>query len=76
MRRGVLHPEHHAAKERRHRGIEAIGLESFDAAGLGRAAGIIEQAVDAAELVDGFTDQVADVGFDRDIGTTEKTCRA
>ena len=52
MRRRMLHAEHHAAHQRRHRRIEAIGLEALDAAGLRRPAGIVEQAIDTAEFVD------------------------
>ena len=52
MGRGVLHAKHDAAHQRRHRRIEAIDLEPLDAAGLGRAAGIVEQAIDAAEFLD------------------------
>ena len=71
MGRGVLHAEHHAAHQRRHRGVEAVDLEAFDAAGLRRAAGIVEQAIDAAEFLDRHADQRAHLLFDRDVGLAE-----
>lgn len=36
--RGVLHAEHDAAHQRRHRRVEPLGLEALDAAGLRRPA--------------------------------------
>src|ERR1700684_1374966 len=72
---GVLHAEHHAAQQRRHRRIETIGLEAFDAAGLRRSAGIIKKAVDAAEAVHGFADQLVYVVFNGDVGATEDAGR-
>jgi hypothetical protein len=68
---GVLHAQHHAAHQCRHRRIEASDLERFDAAGLGRAAGIVEQAIDTAELLDRLGDQRAHLLFGRDVGLTE-----
>ena len=68
---GVLHAEHHAAHQRRHRGVEARNLEAFDAAGLRRAAGIVEQAIDAAEFLDRLADQRAHLLLDGDIGLAE-----
>ena len=46
-------------------------LEALDAAGLRRAAGIVEQAIDAAEFLDRQLDQRAHLLFDRDIGLAE-----
>ena len=43
-------------------------LEAFDAAGLCRAAGIVEQAIDAAEFLHRLADQGAHLFFDRDVG--------
>jgi hypothetical protein len=71
MGRGVLHAEHHATHQRRHRGIEARNLEAFDAAGLRRTAGIVEQAIDAAELLDRLIDQRSHLLLERDIGLAE-----
>src|ERR1700694_5341179 len=71
MRRGVLHAEHHAAHQRRHRRIEARTVKAFDPAGLRRAAGVVEQAIDAAEFLDRLADQRAHLVLDRDIGPTE-----
>ena len=48
--------------------IEARHLEAFDAAGLCRAAGIVEQAIDSAELLHGLADQGAHLFFDGDVG--------
>jgi hypothetical protein len=76
MRRGVLHAEHHAAHQRRHRGVETRNLEAFDAAGLRRTAGIVEQAINAAEFLDRLTDQRAHLLLDGDIGLAEHTIGA
>ena len=75
MGRGVLHAEHHAAHQRRHRGVEARDFEAFDAAGLRRPAGIVEQAIDAAEFLDRLADQRAHLVLDRDIGPAEDAMR-
>ena len=72
----MLHAEHDAAHQRRHRGVEALDLEAFDAAGLRRAAGIVEQAVDPAEFFDRQRDQRAHLVLDRDIGLAEDAVRA
>jgi hypothetical protein len=72
----VFHAEHHAAQQGRHRGVEAINLEAFDAAGLRRAAGVVEQAIDAAESVDRGADQRLHLVFLRDIGFKEHAGRA
>ena len=64
----VFHAEHHAAHQGDHRGVEASSLEAFDAAGLRRAAGVVEQAIDASELFDRQFDQRADLLVDHDIG--------
>ncbi len=64
----MFHAEHHAAHQRRHRGVEAFDLEAFDAAGLRRAAGVVEQAIDAAEFLDRKRDQRPHLLFHRDIG--------
>ena len=76
MRRGVLHAEHHAAHQRRHRGIEARNVEAFDTAGLRRTAGIVEQAIDAAEFLDRLADQRAHLLLDGHIGLAEHTIGA
>ena len=68
MGRGVFHAEHHAAHQCHHRGVEAGGVETLDAAGLRRAAGIVEQAIDAAEFLDRQLDQRADLLVDHDVG--------
>jgi hypothetical protein len=52
----------------RHRGVETLDLEAFDAAGLRRAAGIIEQAIDAAEFLHRNGDQRLHLLFHRDVG--------
>ena len=52
-------------------GVEAGGLEALDAAGLRRAAGIVEQAVDAAEFLDRKLDQRAHLLFHHDVGLAE-----
>ncbi len=67
----VLHAQHHAAHQRRHRGVEARNLQALDAAGLCRAAGIVEQAVDAAEFPDRLADQRAHLVLDGNIGLAE-----
>ena len=69
--RGVLHAEHDAAHQGRHRGVEARHFKPFDAAGLRRAAGIVEQAIDPAEFFDRKRDQRAHLVLDRDIGLAE-----
>src|SRR4030095_1507431 len=74
--RGVLHAEHDTAHERGHRRIEAIDLEAFDAAGLRRAAGIVEQAIDLAEFVDRQRNQRPHLILLRDIGLAEDASRA
>jgi len=55
----VLHAEHHAAHQRRHRRIETLNVEAFDAARLRRAAGVVEQTIDAAEFSTALADQRA-----------------
>src|SRR5262245_14304533 len=72
----VLHAEHDTAHERGHRRIEAIDLEAFDAAGLRRAARIVEQAIDLAELIDRQRNQRAHLVFLRDVGLAEDASRA
>ncbi|GLR95642.1 hypothetical protein GCM10007858_32780 [Bradyrhizobium liaoningense] len=67
----MLHAEHDAAHQRRHRRVEPLGLEALDAAGLRRPAGIVEQAIDPAELVDRERDQRLHLRFDRDVGLAE-----
>ena len=76
LRGGVLHAEHHAAHQRRHRGIEAVDVEALDAAGLRRAAGVVEETVDAAEFVDRKRDQRAHLLLHRDVGLAEDTVGA
>jgi hypothetical protein len=76
MGRGVLHPEHDAAHQGRHRGVEAIDFETFDTTGLGRASGIVEKAIDAAEFFYCLGDQRAHLLLNRYIGLTEDTGRA
>src|SRR6202012_5182796 len=56
----------------RHRGIEALDFKSFDSGGLGRSAGIVEQAINTTEFIDGLVDQLTDVVFDRDVGATKQ----
>ncbi|MGY4413180.1 hypothetical protein ACVWW4_004916 [Bradyrhizobium sp. LB7.1] len=73
--RGVLHAEHDAAHQGRHRRVEALDLEGFDATGLRRAAGIVEQAVDAAEFVHREPDQRLHLRFDRHIRLAEDASR-
>ena len=63
----MLHAEHHTAHQRRHRGVEAPDLEAFDAAGLCRAAGIVEQAIDPSEFFHRLADQRAHLILDRDV---------
>src|SRR5215831_18452791 len=75
MRRGVLHAEHDAANQHRHRGVEALDLKALDAAGLCGPAGIVEQAIDLAELFDRKRDQRAHLIFDRDVGLVENAVR-
>ena len=76
MGRGVFHAEHHAAHQRGHRGVEARNLQAFDAAGLRRAAGVVEQAIDAAEFFHRLADQRAHLVFNRDIGLAEDAASA
>ena len=71
QRRGMFHPEHHAAQEDRHRGVETTGVESLDAAGLRRAAGIVEQAVEPAETALRRRDQGLHLRFVGHIGPLE-----
>ena len=71
MGRGVLHAEHHAAHQGRHRGVEAADLEALDAAGLRRAAGIVEQAIDLAEFLHRKRDQRAHLVFLGDVRLAE-----
>src|SRR4029079_19316011 len=80
IRGGMFHAEHHAAHQRRHRGVEALNLEAFDAAGLRGTAGIVEQAIDAAEFFYRKGDQRLHLRFHRDVGLAEdavgaKPCR-
>jgi hypothetical protein len=72
----VFHAEHHAAHQCRHRGVEAVNLKPLDAAGLRRAAGVVEQAIDAAEFVDRGADQRAHLILLRDIGLKEHAAGA
>ncbi|MET3220444.1 hypothetical protein ABIF35_001231 [Bradyrhizobium japonicum] len=67
----MLHAEHDAAHQRRHRRVEALDLEALDAAGLRRPAGIVEQAIDPAEFVYRERDQRLHLRFDRHIGLAE-----
>src|ERR1700730_10096196 len=76
MGRGMLHAEHHAPHQLRHRGVEARDLEGFDAAGLRRAAGIVEQTIDAAEFFHRLADQRAHLILVRDVGLAEDTVAA
>ena len=74
--RGVFHAEHDAADQGRHRGVKAVNLEALNAAGLRRAAGIVEQAIDPAEFFHRQRDQRAHLVLDRDIGLAEDAVRA
>ena len=67
----MLHAQHHAAHQGGHRGVEAGNIEAFDAAGLRRPAGVVEQTIDAAEFLDGLADQRAHLVLDRDVGPAE-----
>jgi hypothetical protein len=69
--RGVLHAEHDAAEQGRHRRIETVDLEALDAAGLRRSAGIVEQAIDLAELVHRKRDQRLHLRLDGHVGLTK-----
>jgi len=69
--RGVLHAEHDAAHQSGHRRIEAVDLEAFDATGLRRPAGVVEQAIDPAEFIDRECDQRTHLVFHRDVGLAE-----
>ena len=73
---GVLHAEHHAAQQGCDRGVEAVDLEAFDAADLRRPAGIVEQAIDAAEFCHRLPDQRTHLVLDRDVGLEEDTVAA
>jgi hypothetical protein len=46
-------------------------VEALDAAGLRRAAGVVEQAIDAAEFLHRLADQRSHFVLDRDIGAAE-----
>ena len=72
----MFHAEHNAAQQRRHRRIEAVHVEPLDAAGLRRAAGIVEQAVDAAEFFDRQRDQRLHLRFHRDVGLAKDASSA
>ena len=75
MRRGVFHAEQDTAHQGRHRRIETRGIEAFDAAGLRRAAGVIEKAIDATELRHGLLDQRTYLVLTGDIGAAEDAVR-
>src|SRR5215212_10970309 len=64
----MFHPEHYAAHQRRHRGVETLDLEAFDASSLRWTAGIVEQAIDAAEFLHRKVVQLLYLRFHRDIG--------
>ena len=51
-------------------------VEAFDTAGLRRTAGIVEQAIDAAEFLDRLADQRAHLLLDGHIGLAEHTIGA
>jgi hypothetical protein len=68
MRRRVLHAKHDAAHQRRHGGVEAIDRKPLDTARLCRAAGIVEQAIDPAECLDGMADQRLHLRFIGHVG--------
>jgi hypothetical protein len=72
----MLHAQHHAAHQGGHRGVEAGNLKAFNAAGLRRAAGVVEQTIDAAEFFDRLPDQRAHLVFNRDVGLAEDTIAA
>ncbi len=76
MGRGVLQAEHDAAHQRRHRRVKTLDLKPFDAAGLGRATGIVEQAIDTAESLDRLPDQRAHLRLNCDVGLTKDAGRA
>jgi hypothetical protein len=67
----MFHAEHHAAHQRRHGSVETLDLKPFDAAGLCWTAGIVEQAIDAAEFFHRKLDQRLHLLFRRDIGLTK-----
>src|SRR3954447_7253317 len=73
MRGGVLHAEHDTAHQCRHGGIELWDFQPFNAAGLCGPAGIIKQAIDAAEFLNRTADQRAHLLLDGDIGAPENT---
>jgi len=64
----MFHAEHDTANQRRHRRIEALDLEAFDAAGLRRTSRIVEQAIDPAEFLHRKGDQRLHLLFHRDVG--------
>src|SRR3954452_18188831 len=74
--RSVLHAEHDAAYQSCHRRIEALDLEALDAAGLRRAAGIVEQAIDAAESIDRERNQRTHLLFHRYVGLPKNAASA
>src|SRR3954452_17401572 len=76
MRGGVLHAEHDTAHQCRHGGIELWDFQPFNAAGLCGPAGIIKQAIDAAEFLNRTADQRAHLPLDGDIGAPENTVGA
>jgi len=57
-------------------GVETLDLEAFDAAGLRRTAGIVEQAVDAAEFLHRKPDQRLHLLFHGDIGLAKDASSA
>ena len=71
----MLHAEHDAAYQGRHRGVEPFDVEAFDAPGLRRPAGIVEQAVDPAEFLHRERDQRLHLRFDRHVGLPEDAGR-
>ncbi len=66
--RGVLHAEHHGAHKQRHRGVKAFHRNALDAAGRGRAAGIVEQHVEPAVAVEHMAHGALPVRLARCVG--------
>jgi len=72
----VLHPEHHTAHQVAIAASKRGNLKALNAAGLRRAAGVVEQAIDAAEFFDRLPDQRAHLVFNRDVGLAEDAIAA
>ena len=71
-RGGVLHAQHDRAHQRGHGGVEALDRHRLDAADRGRAAGIVEQAVEPPPRRQASVDHGLHIGLLGGVGADEQ----